>query len=91
MKKKGKFICRTIISNVRTAISTLRLGQISKRWKKERYPVPNVIARISGEFLMASDFAPEKPHLRGVQALAALVHQVLVLLVGDKKYKISHK
>ena len=53
-----------MILNVRTAIRPLRLEQLSKKWKKARYPVPNVIARISREFLMAADSAPEKLHLR---------------------------
>ena len=53
-----------MILNVRTAIKALRLEQLSKRWKKARYPVPNVIAGISRGFLMAAGSAPEKLHLR---------------------------
>ena len=64
MKKKEKLRCQTMILNVRTAIKALRLEQLSKRWKKARYPVPNVIAGISRGFLMAAGSAPEKLHLR---------------------------
>jgi len=64
MKKKGKSICQTMILNVRTAIKALRLEQVSKRWKKVGYPVPNVRARISKGFLMAADSAPERLHTR---------------------------
>jgi hypothetical protein len=39
MKKKGKLKCQTMILNVRTAIKLLRLEQLSKRWKKAKYPV----------------------------------------------------
>jgi len=53
-----------MILNVRTAIKALRLEQLLKRWKKARYPVPNVIARISRGFLMVSGSAPEKLCLR---------------------------
>jgi hypothetical protein len=48
-----------MILNVRTAIKPLRLEQLSKRWKKVGYPVPNVRARISRGFLMVVDFLPE--------------------------------
>ena len=53
-----------MILNVRTAIKLLRLEQLSKRWKKARHPVPNVIARILKEFLMDLDSVPEKIHSR---------------------------
>jgi hypothetical protein len=64
MKKKGKLICRTTILNVRTAIRPLRLEKLSKKWKKARYPVPNVIVKISREFFMVADSVPERLHLR---------------------------
>ena len=60
MKKKGKLICQTIILNVRIVTKALRLEQLSKRWKKARYPVLNVTVRISRGFLMAADSAPER-------------------------------
>ena len=53
-----------MILNVRTAIKALRLEQLSKRWKKARYPVPNVRARISKGFLMVLESTPEKLRLR---------------------------
>ncbi len=53
-----------MIFSVRTVIKPLKLGQLSKRWKKARYPVPNVIARISKGFLMDLDSVPEKIHPR---------------------------
>jgi hypothetical protein len=64
MKKKEKLRCQTMILNVSTAIRPLRLEQLSKRWKKARYPVPNVIAGISRGFLMAADSALERLCLR---------------------------
>ncbi|MBA7607426.1 hypothetical protein ES703_14585 [subsurface metagenome] len=62
MKRKGKLLCQTMIFSVRTVIRPLKLGQLLKRWKKARYPVPNVIARISKGFLMDLDSVPEKIH-----------------------------
>jgi len=53
-----------MILNVRTAIKPSRLEQVSKRWKKVGYPVPNVRARISKEFLMVLESTPEKLRLR---------------------------
>jgi hypothetical protein len=64
MKKKGKLGCQTMILNVRNVTKPLRLEQPSKRWKKAKYPVPNVIAGISRGFLMAVDSAPEKLRLQ---------------------------
>ena len=66
----------------------LRLEQLSKKWKKVRYPVPNVRARISRGYLMVVDFLPESLRPRWVQAqvLAARVHPVLALPV-DRKVK----
>ena len=77
-----------MILNVRTAIRPLRLEQLSKRWKKARYPVPNVIARISREFLMAADSAVVEVLSQPVPALVLLAPLAVVLLAGDRKYKI---
>ena len=51
-----------MILNVRIVTKPLRLEQLSKRWKKARYTVLNVIARISRGFLMAADSASERLH-----------------------------
>ncbi len=64
MKRKEKLRCQTMILNVRAAIKPSRLEQVSKRWKKVGYPVPNVRARISKGFLMVLESAPEKLRLR---------------------------
>jgi len=53
-----------MILNVRIVIKPLRLEQLSKKWKKAKCPVPNVIARILKEFLMDLDSVPEKIHPR---------------------------
>ncbi len=53
-----------MIFSVRTVIRPLKLGQLLKRWKKTRYPVPNVIARTLKGFLMVLDSVPEKIHPR---------------------------
>jgi hypothetical protein len=74
--------------NVKTAIRFLKLGQLSKKWKKARYPVPNVIARISREFLMAADSAVVEVLSQPVPALVLLAPLAVVLLAGDRKYKI---
>jgi len=55
MKKKGKLRCQTMILNVRTVTKPLRLEQLSRRWRKVKYLVKNVRARISKGFLMAAD------------------------------------
>ena len=48
-----------MILNVRIVMKPLRLEQLSKKWKKVRYPVPNVRARTSRGYLMVVDFLPE--------------------------------
>jgi hypothetical protein len=53
-----------MILNVRIVTKPLRLEQLSKRWKRIRYPVPNVRVRISKEFLMVLESAPVRLHPR---------------------------
>jgi len=76
-----------MILNVRTAIRPLRLEQLSKRWKKARYPVPNVIARISREFLMVLESAVVGVLPQPVPAFVLLVPLAVVLLAGDRNTK----
>jgi len=76
-----------MILNVRTAIKLLRLEQLSKRWKKARYPVPIVIARISREFLMVLESAVVGVLPQPAPALVLLVLPAVVLLADDRNTK----